>query len=147
MMECLNCQYQGPPKKLYYNMDKPLTSFNKPGGGGNNRGSKASTLNASLAAALMNSMIGPTQIRRLFLEIGVDVGPASTLQNLCNQITHITKQIAADSMNRGIEEIIEQKERGNATRTMDATIIGRGQGHVKRGLRLSLHLWGQMGKY
>jgi len=115
MMECLNCQYQGPPKKLYYTMDKPLTSFNKPGGGGNNRGSKASTLNASLAAALMNSMIGPTQIRRLFLEIGVDVGPASTLQNLCNQITHLTKQLANDSMDRGIEEIIEQKERGNAT--------------------------------
>ena len=115
-IRCKNCNFDGAPKKMYIEMEKQLRTFNEAGGGSKtNRGGKASTLNASLSAALTNSMIGVTQIRRMLLEIGVDVGPASTLQNLNNQISHLTKKLAEKSMEKGIAEIIQQKEEGQTT--------------------------------
>ena len=114
-LECRNCEYKGKAEKMYHEMEKPLNSFSESGEGGSNRGNRASTLNASLAAAVTNSMIGVTQCRRLFLEIGVDVGAASTLQILCNQVSDLTKMLARNSMDKGLEELKEQAKKGKAT--------------------------------
>ena len=115
--QCKNCKYVSENAKMYYKMDKTLQSLGETdsGDGGSNRGDKASTLNASLAAALTNTMIGVTQLRRLFLEIGIDVGASSTLQKLCSNMTNLNKRLAASSMEKGINELKLQTDRGKAT--------------------------------
>ena len=60
-------------------------------------------------------MIGVTQLRRLFLEIGIDVGASSTLQKLCSNMTNLNKRLAASSMEKGINELKLQTDRGKAT--------------------------------
>ena len=131
-VKCQSCNFETASHKMYKIMKKKLGNLgdsnpsNDDKGTKANQGNRASTLNVALAAAITNSMIGPTQIRKILLEIGVNVGACSTLHNLCNEITNLNKNLAETSMNKALDELKQQKDEGKSTYiTQDGTFNNR----------------------
>ena len=114
-MQCLSCSFVSTPQKMYYNMDKKLSDFDKKENVESQKGNRSTTLNVAFAAAITNSCIGTTQARKLLLEIGVDCGGKSSLQNLCNAVNPLMESLARSSMDTATEELIEQNKEGKTT--------------------------------
>lgn len=116
-LTCDNCSFDSGRKSMYRTMTKKLSHACNDNNDNNDndqaleggRGNRASTLNAALASAVLNSMIGQTQIRQIFLQIGVDIGCKNSLCNLIDQVGEIKKNLANKSMENAVTDLVAQE--------------------------------------
>ena len=111
---CKNCDFVGSPQKMYRLMPdtfKNLVNDTEEGTSSSKQGCRASSLNASLAGAVLNSMIGPTQMMQILLHIGVDCGSRTSLSKLMNNVGELKVKQAKESMARGVEKLKAQEQK------------------------------------
>ena len=108
---CENCSFKTSKINLYHTMPNNFKNIisAQTDEETSSRGCRASTLNASLAGAILNSAIGATQMREILLSIGVDCGSRTALNKLINQVGQIKVNLGRESMSRGVEKLKSQE--------------------------------------
>ena len=86
-MTCDKCKFSTESVKMYGTVSQP-----------GKRGPKDSTLNRSLASALLNSSIGPGQFIEICLCLGINPGSESGLNNQINETGRLTQKLAVVNM-------------------------------------------------
>ena len=119
---CKNCSFKTSKVNLYHTMPNTFKNIiSQTDEETSSRGCRASTLNASLAGAILNSSIGATQMREILLSIGVDCGSRTALNKLINQVGQVKVNLGRESMSRGVEKLKSQetKSPGSTFISMD----------------------------
>ena len=112
-LRCLGCQFKTNPEKLYFDNNHTQQSQKSNG----ERLQSTSTLNMSIGAALLNSSIGATQFREIFLCLGINPGSLNAIMQVIDKVGQITEELARKNM---ADVRTDMKRMKNVTCSIDA---------------------------